>query len=271
MDIIYTLAPKIPDKEIYTYEEISQPWRRMVREGRKMVRLPTLGVGRTVGFCGTTHFNPDMLAMMPDQLEAYETDKTIGSGIQRLQEVASYVSDTVACTMVDIAQEWTKTCEVFNKDKNVCALGWGDAAHRDKTKFNGHKTHGYGDCIDLRPIRKGNLNDWYRKNSNLPNVNVFLRRGAFKTWPISHTDDFYDRDLTRKLLHLLKEKGGENIVFFDPGMEGDSKSKKEKMPAYKSHDSHRSHIHVCFKENKANRERCKNFRYDRAICGPPIY
>lgn len=270
---VYTLAPKFPPGEELTYGEISQPWRRITRDKIKLVRLPATDVSRLKGPCGTLHYSPDLLALTPEQLKEQKAGRTVSGGIQTQQEVGSYLTETAACVMMDVMQEWTKECDVHTDGKNVCALSWGDSSHRDSKKFEPHsvKYHGYGECIDIRPIRRGTLEEFKTKHADDPELPLYLRNGDYRQWPISHVDDFYDRAMTRKLLHLLNAKGGQPIFFIDPKMRESAKALGEPVPAYQDVKGHANHIHVCFPDNKKTREVCKKFRYQRALCGEPLH
>lgn len=75
--------------------------------------------------------------------------------------------------------------------------------------------------------------------------------------------------MTRKLLAVLREKGGHPIFFKDAVMEKEKGWKKN--PTFKSVKGHANHIHVCFPDTRANREACESFRYRRSACGPLFY
>lgn len=268
----YTFAKKFANKEEYSYEELSLFWRRIDRDKVGLVRLPTANIGSTIGLCGTYHYNPDHLALTPKQFEDYKAGKYHGSGIQNNQEVGSYLTEIAACRLVDVFQEWTKECETFNLDKNICAIQWGDASHRDTKKFNPHsvKYHGFGSCIDIRPIKKGSLEEFTAEHADDPELPLFLKRKEnYRDWIVSTTDTYYDREKTMKLIEILKAKGADTIFFQDLEMQKDKGWKKS--PTFKPMKGHANHIHVCFPDNSNNREACEKFVYKRSVCGALLY
>jgi len=178
---------------------------------RGLVQMPMAPEAKNAGFCGSHHYGPDK----PPGVDAYASPQT-------------------ACAMLSVAQKWKKD---FCPDPSMgCKIAWGDVSHRTKARFNGHVSHTDGDCIDIRPLRKGEFNDSgiTYKNSN------------------------YDREKTKQLIDLLKSSGASTVVFNDPKL-------KQKII-----QGHAGHIHVCFKPNTTQQKTCDEFVLDRNIC-PEVY
>lgn len=180
-------------------------------KSRGLVQFPTRGSSARDAFCGSFHYNPDLAS--------------------KGRAVDNYVNPHTACALMTLAQKWKK--DVCPDNDNGCRLAWGDISHKTRPKFNGHKTHTNGECIDFRPFRKG----------------------GFKDSPLTYGSKGYDRNLTRKFINLVKSMGGQPIYFNDP-----------KISCGRA-GGHHNHIHVCFPAKSAKvRNFCHSYQYDAETC-----
>lgn len=181
-------------------------WRR----NRGLVQLPTRGERGNIGPCGSFHYNPDR-------------NKKTG------EVVDNYASPLTACAFMSLLQDWKKRCP---DSQQGCRVAWGDISHKTALRFNGHSTHTHGNCIDIRPMRKG----------------------GFDNAPLVYQNS--DRDTTAAFIRLAKAKGASPVLYNDPKAGG----------AYSS--GHHNHMHICFHSNKKTRDVCANYKYDANVCGP---
>lgn len=145
----------------------------------------------------------------------------------------SYASPIAACSIAQLTERWRKEQCPSN---GACRLQIGDISHRTLLRFDGHKSHTHGHCVDFQTIRK------QRSTSR-----------------VAHTDSQYDRSKTEEFLKLLRELGGTNIYFNDPQM-----IRKGLSSYIRNHDSH---IHVCFKPGNSTAERqCSSYTPDSQMC-----
>lgn len=178
---------------------------------RGLVQVPTKGSRGNIGPCGSFHYNPDRSS----------------SG----QITDNYANPTTACALMALAQKWKKNfCPNNNRG---CRLAWGDISHKTKAKFNGHKTHTDGECIDFRPFRKG----------------------EFANAPLTYGSSAYDRNMTRRFIELARSMGGQPIYFNDPRIQCGRAG------------GHHNHVHICFPaRSRKVRSVCNNFQYDAKTC-----
>ena len=152
----------------------------------------------------------------------YNADKPLG--------VDAYANPLTACVFTAVMQEWKK--DFCPSHKAGCRLQWGDISHKNAPRFNGHMTHTDGYCIDIRPMRKGDFGDG----------------------PMTYTSKGYDRQMTGKLINLLKKRGGSAMYFNDTRL------------GTRAVHGHHNHVHVCFKDNKTTRATCDNLKVDPKVC-----
>lgn len=181
-------------------------WKR----SRGLVQIPTRGSLGNLGPCGSHHYSPDL-------------DKRTGEVLD------NYAAPIAACAFMSVLQDWKKRCP---NSQSGCRVAWGDISHKTKRKFNKHQTHTDGNCIDIRPMRRGKFDDeplFYQKS---------------------------DRGTTIEFINMLRDKGGTKIIYDDP-----------QAGAIRNR-SHANHIHVCFHNNQKTKNTCANYKYDPEICGP---
>lgn len=208
--------------------------REMVRNPRKkpsqlkvsrgLVQIPLEGRGN-VGPCGSHHYSPD---------------KPVG--------VDAYANPLTACVFSSVLQDWKKNnCP----NRSGCTLSWGDISHKTKPRFNTHQTHTDGQCIDIRPMRKGGFAD---AGLNYGGSVCTKRRGRkCVKWKTS-LNPAYDQATTKQLVQKLKAAGGTNIYFNDTSTGSGPMS------------GHSNHVHVCFKDNAKTRSTCDGFVPDLNVC-----
>lgn len=243
-------------RKISTYVS---PWLNGVREmirnpkanpaslttSRGLVLMPVGGKTKKVGLCGSLHYNPDV------DTKGKLTD--------------AYANPLTACTFASVLQDWKKNnCP---GDESGCKIAWGDISHPKDKKFNRHQTHTHGECIDIRPLRKGPFVDaglaavtgkevcvkrakkrvWIKRKKRYENHNVCVQYKA-------KTAAAYDQEMTKTLVGKLRAAGGEPILFNDTSI------------GTRHSSGHNDHIHVCFKDNPKTRAACNDFVPDPAIC-----
>ena len=180
-------------------------WRR----NRGLVQIPTKGKYGNIGPCGSFHYSPDQ---------------------NRKGEIMdNWTSPAAACTFMSVLQDWKKRCP---DSQAGCRVAWGDISHKEARMFNGHHTHTEGNCIDIRP----------------------MRRGGFDNAPLYYPES--DRNTTKEFVKMLYKNGASVIYYNDP--------KAGATPM----SGHSNHVHVCFPSSKKTREVCANYQYDPKICGP---
>lgn len=177
---------------------------------RGLVQLPTRGERGNIGPCGSFHYNPDR-------------NKKTG------ELMDNYANPLTACVFMSLLQDWKKRCPDSQKG---CRVAWGDISHKTALRFNGHSSHTHGNCIDIRPMRKG----------------------GFDNAPLVYQNS--DRETTAAFIQMAKEKGASPVYYNDPKGGG----------SYSS--GHHNHMHICFHSNKKTRDVCANYKYDAAVCGP---
>jgi hypothetical protein len=152
----------------------------------------------------------------------YNADRPLG--------VDAYANPLTACVFTAVMQEWKK--DFCPSHREGCRIQWGDISHKNAPRFNGHMTHTDGYCIDIRP----------------------MRNGAFGDSPMTYTSRGYDREMTGKLVNLLKKRGGSAIYFNDTRL------------GTRAVHGHHNHVHVCFKDNDTTRATCNNLKVDPNVC-----
>ncbi len=177
-------------------------WRR----NRGLVRMPLRGSAGNVGPCGSHHYNPDN-----------------ANGID------AYAAPITACVMMSLLQDW----KARYPDRSGSTIQWGDISHKTRPKWNGHRSHTEGNCIDFRPMRTGGFSDT-----------------AITRW-----SDRYSRSRTTEFIEMAKAKGA-SVVLFNDSRTGAGYA-----------GGHDNHVHICFPSNATTRETCRNYQYDPNICG----
>jgi hypothetical protein len=152
----------------------------------------------------------------------YNADKPLG--------VDAYANPLTACVFTSVLQDWKK--DYCPDRKAGCRFSWGDISHKSKPMFNTHRTHTDGYCIDIRPMQKGEFSDS----------------------PVTYQSRGYDKRMMRKLVELLREKGGTAMYFNDTSL------------GTRAVHGHHNHIHVCFKDNPTTRAVCNNLKVDPNVC-----
>lgn len=145
----------------------------------------------------------------------------------------SYASPITACAIAQLSERWRKEQCPYN---GACRLQIGDISHATRERFDGHKTHRHGHCVDFQTIRKERYTD-----------------------RVDYEDDLYDQEKTEQLLRLMRELGGTEIIFNDDEMIEQGLSRHVR--------NHDSHIHVCFKpDNETVVQNCRDYQPDPRIC-----
>ncbi len=211
---------------------------KLLNTNRGLVQFPVKE--NYIGFCGSFHYIPT---------------------IQKGELVDNYATPAMACSLMALMQKW-KQDECPDSQKG-CRIQFGDMSHKTKLKFEPHSIggHGYGNCVDIRPFRKG----------------------GFHNSAQYYTGGGYDQATTAKFVKMAKEMGADTILFNDPAFRVQTgKNKKGKkytiMPkAFGGKDlgvsysgGHANHLHVCFTSGPKTKKTCENFKYDEKTCGPPI-
>lgn len=159
----------------------------------------------------------------------YNPDKPIG--------VDAYANPVTACVLTSVMQEWKKN---VCPERSGCTLAWGDISHKTDPAFHGsHQTHTKGLCVDIRPMRKG----------------------GFEDKPLYYNYSDYDRNMTTKLVKLLRANGADTsrLYFNDPKVTKAGLSRR-------STPEHANHVHVCFNDNAKTRAVCNNLKVDTNVC-----
>lgn len=210
-DIVNTLTGQYPPSPFVDELKKMQKNKKCTKGGpypcnRGLIQMPLVGKGN-IGPCGSFHYSPD---------------QPVG--------VDAYTNPLTACVLTSAMQDWKKN---VCKDQAGCTMSWGDISHRTDPGFGGvHVSHTDGQCIDIRPMRKGGF------------VNGGLTYGSRD----------YDRDMTKKMIDMFREKGATTVIFNDPKIAANRVS------------GHDNHVHVCIKDNKKSQETCNNLQVDPAVC-----
>lgn len=183
------------------------------RKARGMVQIPTRGSNGNIGPCGSFHYNPQSPAPVKGRL------------------VDNYANPTTACVMNAMLQEWKSR---YPSTSSGARVQWGDISHPTASKFNGHKSHTEGHCIDFRPMR----ND------------------GFKDEALTYQSGAYSRSRTQEFIDLAKSMGANTVLFNDSKIDGAGWS-----------GGHDNHMHICFPDSRKTRGVCENYKYDPNICG----
>lgn len=120
----------------------------------------------------------------------------------------AYLKPQSMCAFFEVLKKYNQEC---GEDAG-CQVQFGNMYHHPG--WGVHESHGSGECIDIRPQRKGDDD-----NSGLTYTQTSR----------------YSRDKTKKLVDILKEAGGAPIFFNDTKINGVRWLK-----------GHHNHIHVCF-------------------------
>lgn len=189
-----------------------------LRVSRGLVQIPLKGNRAP---CGAFHYNTSP-AIKPN-------GKPDPTGVKSENRV--FASPLAACSLISVMQDWKKSnCPKWDAG---CRISLGDISHVTDPKFlHKHATHTNGECIDFRPMSKG----------------------EFTGGPLNMYSGSYDRAKTREFVNMLKAKGGTVVLFNDTSI-GTRKAR-----------GHANHIHVCFKDNKLTRSTCDKLKVDEKVC-----
>lgn len=128
-----------------------------------------------------------------------------------------------ACAFMQVLKEHDQRCQ-----EEGCQAQFGDFLY-ENSWGNAHKSHGNGDCVDIRPFKT-------RHNQHgLDYCSSKRGRGCDRLNPL------YDRDKTQAFINLLHEAGASNVYFNDSQIQG-----ADWM------DAHDNHIHACFNPDDGN-------------------
>lgn len=173
---------------------------------RGLIQMPLLGSKGNIGACGSFHYNPDS----PKGVDAY-------------------ANPTTACAFTAFLQDWKKNeCP----SGGGCRIAWGDISHKRSARFNGHRSHTDGHCIDIRPPRKG----------------------SFENAPLTYNSGDYSKETMQRMVEKMRQFGADTMYFNDPGIDT------------KRASGHHNHLHVCFKPGPKTREACQNLTIDPNTC-----
>lgn len=138
----------------------------------------------------------------------------------------AYMHPTSQCAFMSALKEFEKTCP---SDKPGCLVQIGNMYHHDDWKS--HVSHDSGYCVDIRPMRNDNTQDYA---SGL----TFRSKG-------------YSRERSKDLINAIYKAGGSKLFF------NDSKIGADKKPLRDRTGVHDNHIHVCFDPNsRAVKDAC---------------
>lgn len=129
--------------------------------------------------------------------------------------IAQYALPETLRAFEAVAKRW--------HDDGEIPFGVGNMSLLDGRPYDGHKDHGEGLSVDIRPVRNDR-----------------------RQMPTSYKDAGYDREATQRLVNELLSTGRvEQILFNDPTIEGVTPWDRDKGPRdYKPHDWH---LHVKMK------------------------
>ena len=199
-------------KELQRTKRCPNPKQSDYKCNRGLMQMPAEG---NAGFCGTHHYSPD-----------------------RPPGVDTHAAPHTACSLVAVAQEWKKTA--CPNDNAGCKIAWGDISHATRPRFNGHKAHTNGECIDIRPFNTGSFRDAGR----------------------TVTAKDYDRAKTAEFIKLAKKMGG-TIMYSDRKLMNENKD----LGIAWGGSSHNNHMHICFGvSNPKVQSACKNLTVDPRVC-----
>ncbi len=145
----------------------------------------------------------------------------------------TYINNQTSCAFQNLLNQWRKTgCpDVTNSDGSVteyeergCRVAFGDISHRDVSRWNGHRSHTNGYCIDIRP----------------------MRRGGFENSPLFYGGSGYDAQKTAEFLRMAKQFGATNILFNDPNIRSRTRSSNYVSGVAYS-GGHNNHMHICIR------------------------
>lgn len=172
------------------------------------------------------------------------TEGPCGGKHIRSHRTTPHLQPIPACMFARVSQMWR---ERYCPDNSPhCRIMYGDSGfgHRMPGEWP-HASHRRGQCIDIWPMRN--------PGAGLTETNV--NRGS------------YNSDLTYQFAELLIEEGGietartrssrPQAFFNDP---------RFSRLGFRSLAAHDDHLHVCFRNNSANRRRCDNFHRNPNIC-----
>lgn len=197
-----------------------------LKVNRGLVQLPLEGSRGNIGPCGSFHYSPD-----------------------KPKGVDVYTNPLTACAFSSVLQDWKKNSCPSNSAG--CRISFGDISHKTRPLFNTHRTHTDGQCIDIRPMRKGGFVD---AGMNYGSSRCVKRKNGRCVKYGGGLNPQYDQDKTRELVQKLKAAGGTQVYFNDTSTGSGPMS------------GHSNHIHVCFKNTKQVRETCDNFVPDLNVC-----
>ncbi|MBX2988950.1 MAG: SH3 domain-containing protein [Bdellovibrionaceae bacterium] len=198
---------------------------RNLNKARGMVQLPLCSKKGFIGPFNSFHYDP-------------ASPGPVGAD--------AYANPLTACAFSSVLHDWDKQKAQLCPAGSDCQIAWGDISHPNKKRFNGHKSHTRGQCIDIRPIMKGGF-------SNEPLCHRDVYRGGGKRRRLVCSGAKYDRATTQKFVAMLKERGGE-VIFNDPSIKASRAG------------GHDNHIHVCFNNNANSRKACDNFKPTTPLC-----
>jgi hypothetical protein len=156
----------------------------------------------------------------------------------------TYINKDTSCAFQNLLKEWrTDGCsDIQNADGSTteyeergCRVSFGDISHRDKLRWNGHRSHTNGYCIDIRP----------------------MRRGSFENAGLFYTNPDYDGQKTAEFIRMAKEYGATNILFNDPNIRSRPRSANYvSQVAYSG--GHSNHMHICIRPENipADKKQC---------------
>ncbi len=159
----------------------------------------------------------------------------------------AYVKPYAGCALLRVAEKFQNLCQ-----GSGCEVQFGNLFH--SPDWNIHKSHGSGECVDIRPFRK-NTDD--------------IRQGL--TYNSSH----YDYEKTKTFMELAIKAGATNMIFNDPKTQehfSNPELRESLIPNSKTgmgwngwweiggrdYAGHNDHLHFCFKEeNPRVRRTCR--------------
>ncbi len=215
-------------------------------------RIATRGENGRDGYRYELPMSAERNLAVPRSVQGMAQQGPCGGLHIRSQRTNPYMNPTTACLFAAVSQEWRQNHCPGNGPN--CRIIYGDAGHDGSPTSWPHASHNDGQCIDLWPMRQ-NLRV-------IRSLDLSPTATPPSQFTINHPN--YSSERTSQFTEVLarwgvEDSGSTRQFFFNDQALIDEHG-------YRSLSAHDDHMHVCFRNNEANRERCRQFRRDPNIC-----
>ncbi len=215
-------------------------------------RIATKGSRGRDGYRYELPMSAERASSIPPSVNGMTQQGPCGGLHIRSQRTNPYMNPVTACLFAAVSQEWRQT-QCPDNGPN-CRILYGDSGHDGSPNGWPHASHNDGQCIDLWPMRQ-NL-------QSLRTLDMSPTASPPSQFTIAHEN--YSSQRTSDFTDVLRKWGVEDsgssrqFFFNDPALIEEH--------GYRSLAAHDEHMHVCFRNNEANQELCRNYRRDPNIC-----